>query len=64
MFSLVGGMGLEPARSLCAPWCSAEAIEKKHPFSIELCWMFSLVGGIGLEPTAFAMSTQRSNQLS
>jgi hypothetical protein len=25
---------------------------------------FFLVGGIGLEPTAFAMSTQRSNQLS
>ncbi len=26
-------------------------------------WGF-LVGGIGLEPTTFAMSTQRSNQLS
>lgn len=25
---------------------------------------FCLVGGIGLEPTTFAMSTQRSNQLS
>ena len=24
----------------------------------------SFVGGIGLEPTTFAMSTQRSNQLS
>ena len=24
----------------------------------------AVVGGIGLEPTAFAMSTQRSNQLS
>lgn len=27
-------------------------------------WSLFYVGGIGLEPTTFAMSTQRSNQLS
>ena len=33
--------------------------DKKTP-----CERVFLMGGIGLEPTTFAMSTQRSNQLS
>ena len=50
---MVGGIGLESYLD-----GTYELLKQKHPFG---CFV---VGGIGLEPTTFAMSTQRSNQLS
>ena len=54
---MVGGIGLEyhPLNR------GQQPSESKTPAVMRECFF---VGGIGLEPTTFAMSTQRSNQLS
>ncbi len=69
IISGVGGIGHETMASMPPRW--GLRWHKKTPGllsawknQIRIERIISGVGGIGLEPTTFAMSTQRSNQLS